>query len=362
MSKSTVQSARVTLRQLCNLGLPAPVMLPSLLPALRSLIPATHAAFFYCDSAGHMVNMYAERMLPPEAMSSYYEKHYRAEVGAFSQAYLARVAAADAVSLRTVTAAERETEYYREVFGVLGVGHVMYGIVRSAGNGREPIGQLSMYRSVDDAAFNATDADTLREVLHYLGPALAASPYVPVKPSDEQTAEEAMAVLDEQGDVLFADDAWVRLTRMARGEAISPGHARDEPKALREFLRGVVIAARAAKKSLHVVHSAWGQFAFRHHQLAGVAGTSGGSGGKATAMVLSRLAVASVRLTEGAARLDLSSQQREVALMIALGLTNSEMADKLGVSVNTAGYHVKQVFAKLGVHERADVARLLRQA
>ena len=36
--------------------------------------------------------------------------------------------------------------------------------------------------------------------------------------------------------------------------------------------------------------------------------------------------------------------------------------EKLGVSVNTAGYHVKQVFAKLGVHDRADVARLLRQA
>ena len=38
------------------------------------------------------------------------------------------------------------------------------------------------------------------------------------------------------------------------------------------------------------------------------------------------------------------------------------MAEKLGVSVNTAGYHVKQVFVKLGVHERADVARVLRQA
>ena len=49
-------------------------------------------------------------------------------------------------------------------------------------------------------------------------------------------------------------------------------------------------------------------------------------------------------------------------LFRSLGLTNAEMAEKLGVSVNTAGYHVKQVFVKLGVHERADVARVLRQA
>ncbi len=356
MSKSTSQPARVTLRQLCNLGLPAPVLLPSLLPALRAVIPSSHAAFFYCDAAGHMVNMYAERMLPPEAMANYYEKHYRAEVSAFSRAYLARVAASDAVSSRSVSVEEQTTTYYREVFGVLGVGHVLYGIVRLATNGHEPIGQLSMYRAVDAPPFSAADADALRDVLHYLGQALALSLHVPTAVSAEQTAEESMAVLNEAGEVIFADDSWMRLTRMARGEAISPGQARDEPKALKDFLRGVVITARAAKKSLHVVNSAWGQFAFRHHELAGVTGAT------ATALVVSRLAEASVRLTEGAARLDLSSQQREVALMIALGQTNAEMAERLGVSVNTAGYHVKQVFTKLGVHDRADVAKLLRQA
>jgi DNA-binding NarL/FixJ family response regulator len=69
-----------------------------------------------------------------------------------------------------------------------------------------------------------------------------------------------------------------------------------------------------------------------------------------------------VRLTEGASRLDLSPQQREVALMIALGLTNAAIAEKLDVSVNTAGYHVKQVFAKLDVHDRGDVAKVLRRA
>jgi len=316
MPKSTTQSARVTLRQLCNLGLPAPVLLPSLLPALRAVIPASHAAFLYCDVVGHMVNMYAERMLPPEAMTSYYEKHYRAEVGTFSKAYLARVAASDAVSSRSVTADEQQTEYYREVFGVfgvLGVGQVLYGIVRSVTNSHEPIVQISMYRAVDAPPFSTADADALRDVLHYFGQALATTLHVPTAVSAEQTAEESMVVLNEAGEVIFADDLWMRLTRMARGEAISPGQARDEPKALKDFLRGVVITARAAKKSLHVVNSAWDQFAFRHHELAGV------TGGTATALVVSRLAEASARLTEDAARLDLSSQQREVALMIALG-------------------------------------------
>ncbi len=356
MSKNTSQSSRVTLRQLCNLGLPAPVLLPSLLPAVRAVVPATHAAFFYCDAQGNMVNMYAERMLPPEAMTRYYERHYRADISAFSSAYLRLVAAHDPVSFRTIGVDEKAGEYYREVLSQLAVGHVMYGIVRSPENGRDPIGQLSLYRAAGDAPFDKDDAEALRDVMHYLGHALAALPYTQVTAPSEQIAEEAMAVLDEAGELLFADDAWMRLARLARGEPISPRESRDEPKALREFLRGVVIAARAAKNSLHVVTSPWGQFAFRHHTLDGIAG------GKATALVLSRLATESVRITEGASRLDLSAQQREVALMIALGLTNAEMAEKLGVSVNTAGYHVKQVFVKLGVHDRADVARMLRQA
>lgn len=355
-AKSGNQSARVTLRQLCNLGLPAPVLLPSLLPALRAVVLSSHAAFFYCDAQGNMINMYAERMLPPEAMARYYERHYRADSSAFSGAYLRLVAASDSVSFRSISVQEKNSDYYREVLSLLGVEHVMYGIVRSPANGREPIGQLSLYRGTEDAPYTAADAEALRDVLHYLGRALVASPYVQVTASAEQTAEEAMAVLGDDGELLFADEAWMRLTRMARGEPISPGHARDEPKALRSFLQGVVITARAAKNSLHVVKSPWGQFAFRHHELAGV------SGDRVTALVVSRLATESVRMTEGAARLDLSSQQREVALMIALGFTNAEMAEKLGVSVNTAGYHVKQVFAKLDVHDRADVARLLRQA
>lgn len=303
-----------------------------------------------------MINMYAERMLPPEAMARYYERHYRADSTAFSDAYLKLVGASDPVSFRTISAAEKGGEYYREVLSLLGVEHVMYGVVRSPANGRGALGQLSLYRDVGAPPFSAADAEALRDVLHYLGRALVASPYTQVTAPSEQVAEEAMAVLSEDGELLFADDAWMRLTRMARGEPISPGQARDEPKALRNFLQGVVTTARAARNSLHVVKSPWGQFAFRHHELAGV------SGNRATALVVSRLAAESVRMTEGAARLDLSSQQREVALMIALGLTNAEMAEKLGVSVNTTGYHVKQVFTKLGVHDRADVARLLRQA
>lgn len=349
-------SARVTIRQLCNLHLPAPVVLPSLLCAVRNLVDANHSAFFYCDANGNMTNMYAEQMLPPEAMARYYEKHYRADTHAFSKAYLARVAASDPVSRRSVSDAEKQTDYYKEVLAALDVEHVLYGIVRSSNAKREPIGQLSLYRGKNDKAFDESDTNALRDVLHYLSRALSESNFSPVTVSAEQTAEEAMAVLDDSGAILYSDSEWSRLVRLARGDRISPGSARDEPKALREFLGGVIQATRAAPNALHVIDSPWGKFAFRQHKL------DAADGGSAQALIVSRLASDPIRLTEGASRLDLSPQQREVALMIALGNTNAEIAAKLDVSINTAGYHVKQVFAKLDVHDRGDVARVLRKA
>ncbi|MGL4234181.1 MAG: response regulator transcription factor [Casimicrobium sp.] len=303
-----------------------------------------------------MTNIYAERMLPPEAMANYYEKHYRADTHAFSNAYLARVAANDPVSMRSVSDAEKQTDYYKEVFALLGVEHVLYGIVRSPNGKKEAIGQLSLYRDASCAPFAKEDAQALRDVLHYLSHALSESNFAPVTVSTEQTAEEAMAVLSESGEVIYCDTDWSRIVRLARGDRITPSHARDEPKALREFLGGVLRATRSAPNVLHTIDSPWGRFAFRQHQL------DNASGGKAQALIVSRLASDPVRLTEGASRLDLSPQQREVALMIALGHTNAEIAEKLDVSVNTAGYHVKQVFAKLDVHERGEVAKALRRA
>jgi DNA-binding CsgD family transcriptional regulator len=60
-----------------------------------------------------------------------------------------------------------------------------------------------------------------------------------------------------------------------------------------------------------------------------------------------------LRFVEAMGRLPLSPQQREIALKIALGKSNQEIAEGLGVSGNTVAYHIKQLFLKLDVHDRA---------
>jgi DNA-binding CsgD family transcriptional regulator len=44
-----------------------------------------------------------------------------------------------------------------------------------------------------------------------------------------------------------------------------------------------------------------------------------------------------------------------VAALVSKGLTNAEVAAELYVSVNTVEYHLRNVFAKLGIRSRREL-------
>ncbi len=69
-------------------------------------------------------------------------------------------------------------------------------------------------------------------------------------------------------------------------------------------------------------------------------------------------AEALLRRLEGPRRLDgvLTAREREVASLIAEGLTNGQLAERLYISPKTAAVHVSNILTKLGLSGRAEVA------
>jgi len=348
----SLAAARLTLRQLCGLGVPAPLLLPALLPALRQLIHAAHAAFFFCDAQGHITKLYAEHLLSPQAMDGYYQRHYRSDAGEFSSRYLQRVAAARPVSAHSVTPVERASAYYAEVLQPLQIEHILYGIVRHQGRA---LGQLSLYRDAQGKPFSKADENTLADVLHYLGAALAQP--TPPQPDTvlSRSAEEALAVLTRDGQPLYTDEHWPRLVRMASGASIAPAKAREEAYTLPRFVQSVLASVLCTPQALHRIESEWGSFVFRRHLMTATQGET-----EVIALLLTRLAAKPLQLVQATAQKGLSPQQREVALLLAQGASNKAIAERLGIGLNTVHYHVKQVFARLGVRERSEVERALR--
>jgi DNA-binding CsgD family transcriptional regulator len=56
----------------------------------------------------------------------------------------------------------------------------------------------------------------------------------------------------------------------------------------------------------------------------------------------------------------MTTSERSVARLVAEGLTNREVADRLFVSPHTVNSHLRHIFSKLGINSRVELARLAR--
>src|SRR5438309_4053619 len=83
----TPADLRVHIRQLCCLGLPGEQLVPPLLKAVRQLVGADSAGFFWVDAEGDMTSLYAERLLPPSVMRLYFERYYESDESSFRRSF-----------------------------------------------------------------------------------------------------------------------------------------------------------------------------------------------------------------------------------------------------------------------------------
>jgi DNA-binding NarL/FixJ family response regulator len=56
---------------------------------------------------------------------------------------------------------------------------------------------------------------------------------------------------------------------------------------------------------------------------------------------------------------ELSGRQREILGLVAEGCSNDQIAAQLFISVNTVKFHVRTLYARLGIHNRVQAALLL---
>ncbi|MBV9350385.1 MAG: helix-turn-helix transcriptional regulator, partial [Mycobacterium sp.] len=60
--------------------------------------------------------------------------------------------------------------------------------------------------------------------------------------------------------------------------------------------------------------------------------------------------------------LPITEREREIAMLVASGLSNRQIADRLSISVRTVDGHLYRTFVKLGIERRDQLVNLLNQA
>ncbi len=350
--KKTAELAH--LRQLCRLGLHGEAIIPAFLRSLRALVPAGFGAYFWIDGSGDMANMYSERMLPAEVTSRYFRQHYDSAVHAFREQV--QVQAHDGELVREVVpdAATLASDYYREIFSRLGAHRTLRAVLAERG---APLGQLSLYRGERAPAFSKGEREAVETACRYLLQALKSGSSAAAGAEQyRESGQAALLVCAADGRVQQASGRGHALLAQASGCRINRGAMVGELEQaglalLRRLLASALADAAVEDAPAHElrVHNEWGAFRLRAYPL-----------GEGFGVLIERYEHLLVRLVDAMRALPLSAQQREVALLLARGLTNVQVAAELGVTLNTASYHVKQLFAKLDAHDRAEViARVL---
>ena len=266
------------IRKLCGLGLPAQTVAQCLLPELRKFIPSHSAGVFWVDQQGEMTSLYAERLLPPDAMAAYYDRHYAVKTESFSEVFRRRAQSADPISYHSFSRAEQNTDYFRDVMGRLDAYHMLYGILK---DGAGAFAQISFYRGIADKPFDKESADTLRSVIRYLATGLGASDSMSRSEDVAVVAEEDLGIVSLTGAVISAPETWHRLLRLAALAEVSPRHALKEHEAIERFVQRVceelLPQERRATPPRELIHeTAWGRFVIRAFRLTDPKGTAGG--------------------------------------------------------------------------------------
>jgi len=220
------------------------------------------------------------------------------------------------------------------------------------------LGQISLYRGRRGARFSNADHQALEAAARYVAHCFVSAGR---RAKDKSNAfrdgdEEALVVASIDGEIATASYRAYALLAHASGEPINrqtmagsvDRASRDLLKKLASRLQGR--GDQSGSPPSIIVDNAWGRYRLRAYSLSQFE----------MGVLIQRQEHLLVRIADAMLELPLSAQQREVALLLAQGMTNGEIAATMGVSINTASYHVKQLFAKLDAHDRTEaIARIL---
>ena len=129
------------------------------------------------------------------------------------------------------------------------------------------------------------------------------------------------------------------------------------PPALRELLRRLLAPPEQLELPAMELRNAQGCFSLRATRMAAATGDR-----QAASLHITQRVARGVGLLSALQALDLPQRQHELAWWLARGLPESQVAQRMGISFNTAVYHRRQLYNRLGVMGREELLAKLGRA
>lgn len=362
---SSKRSAVLThMRRLCTLGLPMEAIVPALLRTLCREARCDTGLMLWFDSRGEVANLYAPRLPAPAALASWFGpaqeagRVSRLSVRAASPQHrheiLATCADADGDEARTpVDAAPEPFCPNRHLCGAaFPTGAPLQRLCCTVMRQGAPVASLIVYRKAAVSPFSARERVAVKAAGRYLSLNDRAIPAGNGADMYRGGGEQGLLHCEPDGRVIRASANGYGLLAQACG---CPVNRSTVPDPLEQAGRQLIqrLLANGGPHNGHVTAAderttslinAWGLFHLRAFF----------DGDAPLGVLIERVEHMLVRLVEAMERLDLSVQQGEALQLLAQGLSQDRIAERMGVTSNTADYHIRQLYAKLDAHTRNE--------
>lgn len=363
MWSSKRSAATVHIRRLCTLGLPMEGIVPALMRTLCREAHCDVGVALWFDAQGDVANLYTQHLPSPAATAAWFrppqEPDPRPSLPLTGPLPVHRngpiaICADDDGEVRAgpATTPEPFCSHRHLCSMATPSGPPLQRLCCAVLRHGAPVASLILYRPAGAAPFSIEERTAVKAAGRYLslnGHSLPAESSIAMYGA---SGEQAFLLCEPDGSVLKASANGYELLAQASG---CPVNRRTVPAELgragRQLIQRLLVT-----ESLHASHdaetkeqpttviNAWGLFRLR------VFFEPNGPQG----VLIERVEHLLVRLVGAMRHLDLSVQQGEVLLLLAQGLSHELIAERMHVSPNTADYHIRQLYAKLGAHTRNE--------
>lgn len=241
-----------------------------------------------------------------------------------------------------------------------------YNVVARPGEGREylkltlrspqgaGLGTLFLFREATSPWFTNEEVEELARLEMLLARILQSSEC----DSDRcEVHSQGMLVLTPAGHPLWLSNEAEQLLAMAFGWRWRWRYGSGLPPPMAEVLRRLDAADSMDVPALEL-QTAQGKFSLRATRMTAVAGEHGAG---AVALHITRRVPRGTRLLSALETMNLPQRQHELAWWLARGLSETQAAQRMGVSIHTAVYHRRQLYNRLGVMVRDEFLGKLNQ-
>ena len=353
----SARQALARLHQMAGLDLQGPQLIAPVLQALHALVPFDAGGYVHAGSDGVLQTHLEDPGIRAREVDYFDPRILRSEGQMFHcslrdlghTVHLGSGPLLLEQLLKVPQSRMLRSDFYNVVLRPSGVTDWATLVLRAGG---QRVGTLILYRYAGAPPFTREELDVLAPLQAHLAQVLQPGD---LDAHDSEVVATGLVIATDEGRLQWLSPEAETLMQQAFGWRWR-GAAGALPAPLQELLRRLhapALPGEALPLPQMELSNAQGWFSLRATRMAAATDTQGAR--QAVALHITRRMARGARLLSALQALGLPRRQQELAWWLARGLSESQIAERMGISANTVVYHRRQLYNRLGLQGRQEL-------